>query len=87
MVDQRKLSELRHNYEAFARALPTLLPDHEGKYALMRHGRLIDWFDRPGDALRSGRERYEDGLFSVQEATNRVADLGWYSRAPADPSL
>jgi hypothetical protein len=87
MVDPHKLAELRRNYDAFTRVLPTLLAEHEGEYALMRHGQVVAYFGTPGGALRSGRERYEDDLFSVQEVTTEKADFGWYSRAPSDRPL
>jgi hypothetical protein len=87
MIEARKFAVLRENYDAFKEALPRLLIGHEGKYALMRDRQVVDYFDTPGEALRSGRARYGDELFSVQEVTNRAADFGWYSRAPADPPL
>ncbi len=84
MIASQKREELRRNYDAFLQALPDLLPDHEGKYALMRHRSVVAYFDSPREALLSGRARYEDDLFSVQEVTNKTADFGWYSRAPSN---
>ncbi len=87
MISEIKRVELRQNYEVFLQALPTLLPDHENEFVLMRHGEFIAYFDAVADAVMAGRRNYEDDLFSVQEVTTRVADLGWYSRAPIKKRL
>lgn len=80
MVHPQKLEELRRNFDALMLVLPSLLLTHRGKYALLRHGSIVDYFDSPRDALKAGRGKYKDDLFSVQEITNAKADFGWYSR-------
>jgi len=87
VLHAQKIAELRLNYDVFMRALPTLLADHDGEYALMRHGIVVAYFETPSGALRSGRAQYTDDLFFVQKVTSRAADFGWYSRAPANPPL
>ena len=87
MISQTKLQELRQNYDAFVRDLPALVGDHEGQHALMRHGTVVDFFDSARDALDGARARFDDDLFSIQEVTSAVADLGWYSRASANPPV
>src|SRR5690349_18261387 len=56
MVPESKLSALRLNYAAFMRRLPELLPDHEGQYALMRDGNIVEYFNSPREALLAGRK-------------------------------
>ena len=82
MISDCKRDELRRNFEIFKKALSTLLPDHENEFALMRHGKIVGYSATARDALNEGLHEFDDGLFSVQEVTTRVADLGWYSRAP-----
>ena len=87
MISESKRIEFRLNFEIFKKTLPTLLPDHEDEFALMRHGELVDYFATAADALRAGQQSYDDDLFSVQKVTARVADFGWYSRAPNQKQL
>ena len=47
MVTSQKRSALEENYRAFVRLLPELLPDHEGQYALMRDGQVVQYFTSP----------------------------------------
>ncbi len=72
---------LKQNYEAFQKLLPSLLPQHRGKSALMRDGELVEVYDTPRDAYVTGQKLYEDGRFSIQEVTDEVEDLGYFSYA------
>jgi hypothetical protein len=87
MIGENKLSALKINYAAFLRRLPELLAAHEGQYALMRDGDIIEYFDSPRAALLAGRGRYPDDLFSVQEVRRSEADFGWFSRVATDPEI
>lgn len=84
MPDQdAKQKEVSQNYEAFQKTLPELLESEScrGKFALMRKGEIVKFFDSMRDAAVYGQEKFDDGLFSVQEVTDRVVDLGFYSYA------
>lgn len=72
---------IKENYEAFSRLLPTVLNKHAGQYALMRDCKIIEYFDTAKDAFLAGKGLYHDNLFSVQEITNSVVNLGYYSYA------
>jgi hypothetical protein len=72
-------AEVDQNYDAFQRLLGAWLPEHRGQYALMRSRQLVEFFDFPGDAFRAGTNRFEDGLFSIQEVTDEPIDLGLWS--------
>ncbi len=87
MISESKRVELRNNYTEFKKALPTLIHDHENKFALMRHGEIIAYFETAPQALKAGRRKFDDDLFSVQEVTDVAADLGGHSRAPTDDRL
>jgi hypothetical protein len=73
--------EIDKNLEFFLRELPNLPPGVNGKFALLRHQSIIDYYDTILDALKVGNYRFDDRLFSVQQVTNFVADLGFYSHA------
>lgn len=82
MMDHSAIqAEVDHNYEAFKELLPTLVQQHNGKFALMRHQKLEHIFDSVHDAVVFAKAKYEDELFSVQEITERTADLGYFSHA------
>ncbi len=75
----RQEAEVDHNYDAFVLMLPSLLDQHRDQCALMREGRVIEYFDHVGDAYRAGVTRYSDGIFSIQEVTDEPIDLGFFS--------
>jgi hypothetical protein len=52
------------NQEAFTR-LRDDFGRHDGQYALMRSGMVIDFFRDRHAAFLVGRERFLDGLFSI----------------------
>lgn len=84
MDQARQKLEVDRNYDAFVRSLGTILPRHRGEYALMRHGKIVDYFDRPGSANVAGCERFADGVFSIQEVTDEPIDLGFWSHVATD---
>ena len=74
-------TEVDRNFEAFEAILDSILPLRRGEFALIRHGDIISYSHRESDALAEGRRRFEDGVFSVQEVTDRPVDLGFFSHA------
>ncbi|MGI8739489.1 MAG: hypothetical protein ACR2KU_07560 [Gammaproteobacteria bacterium] len=79
--------EIDRNYQAFTERLPSLLTTHRGKFALMRKGDVIEFFDTARDAYVTGQKLYDDGVFSVQEVINTPVDLGYFSRAVPQPQV
>lgn len=75
----RQREQLDRNYDAFMRQLAAILPAHRDEHALMRDGRIVEFFRKPGDAYRAGTAMFEDGLFSIQEVTDEPIDLGLLS--------
>ncbi len=83
-MDPKQLkAEVDANYDYFQRNLALLLPDHAGRYVLLRHCSLKGFFERPGDAYRAGCTQFPDELFSIQQVTAEVEDLGFFSHAGA----
>ena len=73
--------EIDRNFAAFEEALPALMKDHPGAHVLLRHAEIVEICDTVSAALAAGRGRFEDGIYSVQEVTDRPIDLGFYSHA------
>ena len=74
-------NEIDANFDAFLEKLPELMVCEPDRWALMRRGECIAFFDTLRDALAVGNAQFEDGLFSVQEVTTKVIGLGWFTRA------
>ena len=79
-----KQQEVDRNYEAFKGLLPELLKEHGGKFALLRNGEVVELFDSARDAMIHGHRTYDDNLYSVQEITDQIVDLGFFSCAVPD---
>ena len=79
-----KLEEIQRNLAQFLEALPSLVPDHKGEYALLRHGRIEGFFGCALDAQVAGNQRFDDQIFSIQRVEQTAAELGYLSYA-VDP--
>jgi hypothetical protein len=78
----RTREQVERNYRAFAEKLPNLVASHQGKFALMRDGEIVEFFDTARDAFVAGQRLFEeDQLFSVQEVIETPVDLGFFSHA------
>ena len=73
--------EIERNYAAFTRQLPELREAHEGEFALLHHEKIEDFFSSAADAVIAGSERFGTGCYSVQQVTDMIENLGFYSYA------
>ena len=73
--------EIDRNFNHFQRCLSGLLDCNRGTFALLRDQKIHDFFPSVVAAERAGTAKFEDGLFSIQEVTDRPADLGFYTHA------
>ena len=80
-TNQKIQQEVDQNYEAFQKILPGLMQTSQGKWALLHNKEVEAVFDTAIDACVAGEKLYPNKLFSVQEITERIVDLGWYSHA------
>lgn len=80
-------AEVLTNYEVFRAALPQLVRDHEGRFAVYRHGELAQIFDTFRDALAYCAGAFSDRLFSIQEITAEAVDMGWFAHASGETPL
>jgi hypothetical protein len=77
--------EVDENYSIFIQLLPDLIKSHAGKYAVMRQGQVIEFFDTLADAVRYGHAKFGEVNFSVQEVIDQNVNLGAHSYAVYEP--
>ena len=80
-MDEKLDAEIQRNLFAFLPRLSDLLPDNEGRFALLRHQQIQSLHDKLSDALRRGYAEFADGLFSIQKVTDRPVELGMFGDA------
>ena len=76
-----KSDEIDRNLERFLKVLPELVSEHEGQYALLRHGVILAFFDSALDAQIAGNQRFDDQIFSIQCVKETAEELGYFSYA------
>lgn len=79
MTSPEQAQEVDRNYDFFMRTLSSYLAEHRNEFALIRHQAIVAFFEKPGDAYRTGMSRFSDTLFSIQEVTDEPIDLGFFS--------
>ena len=81
MSNSAKLAEIDSNLEQFVAMLPKLVAEHAGEYVLMRHRRVVDYYESAIDAQIAGNQRFEDHIFSIQHVKDVAEELGHFSYA------
>ncbi len=71
--DARRAAD-EQNFAAFREVLPAILKTYTGSFALMREGRIVQFFSTEVDALDYGHQMFEDDLFSTIEVSDRAFD-------------
>ena len=74
---------VHRNYLAFQAKLPGLMPEYNGKVAVMHEGEIAEFLDTFADAVKFGQRVFGDN-FSVQEVSYAVHSLGFHSHAFGD---
>jgi hypothetical protein len=74
-------SEIDLNYTFFQDFVGSVVDQHRGSYALLRHRKCEGFFRTLRDAIDAAAARFDDELFSIQEVTDRPLDLGFFSHA------
>lgn len=73
--------EVDRNYEAFIAELPSILPHHQGQFALLHDRHVVTYCGSALAAMVEGVTRFGEGRYSVQEVTTDCDNLGFYSYA------
>ena len=80
-MDEKLQAEVDANFAAFRKMLPELLRQELNRWALMRHRECAGFCGTLRDAHTARYALFEGGLFSVQQVSDEVMDLGWFSHA------
>jgi hypothetical protein len=80
-MDTTQATEVDRNFEEFKKLLPSLLQEHKGQFALMRDARIVSYYPSFADALTAARKSYSDKRFSIQEVTDWISGLGFFTNA------
>jgi hypothetical protein len=80
-VPDGKQKEIDRNFEFFQQKLPELMTEHRGKFALIRNREIVGFYDTAIDAQTTGEKFFNDGIFSIQQVTDKPIDLGFFSHA------
>ncbi len=75
--------EIDGNFDSFQRIVHQYLPARKGQWALMRHGEIVSFHPSAANAEGAGVSRFPDDLFSIQEVSDDVVDLGFFSHVTA----
>lgn len=75
--------EIDGNFDSFQRVVHQYLPARKGEWALMRHGEIVSFHASAASAEGAGIAKYDDDLFSIQEVSDEVVDLGFFSHVAA----
>jgi len=74
-------TESERNYAAFMSQLPDLVQSHAGEFALLHAQKVVGYFGSAADAVLEGMRRFGRDAYSVQEVTDEIENLGFYSYA------
>jgi hypothetical protein len=86
-ISNEQRTQVDKNYAAFKAHLRELLESHPGKQALLHDGKIVEILDTLSDAIKFGNSKFGAGNYSIQEISNRPAELGWHSHALHHPAV
>lgn len=81
MDHDRQRQEIERNYDVFQRSLRAYLETQRDRFALMRGGQVLGFFDTPDHADMTGAARFADRIYSIQQVTDEPVQLGIYANA------
>jgi Family of unknown function (DUF5678) len=73
--------EIDRNLFAFLPHIPKLVQEHKGQYAILKNQEVVSIHDRLSEALEIAQSKFADGLFSIQQVTDKPVELGFFSYA------
>jgi hypothetical protein len=81
MSDDVLTQEIDRNFDYFQSRFKDLMATHSGAFVLLRHQRVVGFFDRIEDAAREAQTRFSDRIYSIQVVEPEPVDLGFVTRA------
>ena len=82
-MNQDQQKQVDDNFSVFQKKLDSgVIPeDKYGFFALMRNGEIVGYYTTWEDANAAGLLAFTDQLFSIQEVTDKVVELGFFTYA------
>jgi hypothetical protein len=80
-MSDAQIKEVERNYAEFTKLLPTIDHSRANKFALMKDGKIIDFFSTAEDARTAATHFIRDGIFSIQKVSRDEINLGFYNNA------
>ena len=68
-MSQNIRQEVDKNYDAFLQLLPSIIRQHQGKYALMKDGEVVGCYSTLENVYVTTNKFITDEIFSVQKVT------------------
>lgn len=81
MTQKEIQAEVDRNFKVFQKLLPTLDPANREKFALMKDGKILGFYSSAEDARVAASSFIKDGVYSIQQVTDGVINLGFYTDA------
>ena len=75
-TQSQRQQEADENFKFFQKKLPALIKKHEGEFALLKDQKVINFFETSSKAMQYAKKHITDDMFSIQEVTDEVVDLG-----------
>ena len=67
--------EVHQNFLFFQGKIPELIKEHKGQQVLIRNQVIIGYFETVEDAFNSANQRFDDGIYSIQEVRDEPIKL------------
>ena len=74
-------AEIDRNFFAFQIVNDAYLKEHNGSFAVIHDQKVMSVHEKLSDAIKQAHSDYPDGIFSIQEVTDKPMDLGFFSHA------
>lgn len=76
---QKRKEEVDANFEFFETILQDIIKEHKGQFALIKNKEIKGYFATLKDARETAKNIAKDNIYSIQEVTDEVVDLGIFS--------
>lgn len=74
-------AEIDRNLFAFLPKIPDLIERYRDEFALLRNQEVVSIHPHLGEALQTAQAQFADGIYSIQQVTDKPIELGFFSYA------
>ena len=78
-ISEKIEEEVKENYQFFKEKLPELMTEHKGKFLVLRNRKIEGYCNTHEEAVLKAKEEFPDGLYSIQQVSDKEVDLGFIS--------